>query len=116
MANNLARSFRKNPTPAEHRLWQELRQLRTSGYHFRRQVPIEGFVVDFACLSHRLIVEVDGNQHLESMHVQTDAKRDAHLRWCGFSVSRFTNAEVLTNAEGVMTSVLLALGVLESRE
>ena len=50
-------------TVAEKRLWQELRTLRTQGYHFRRQHPIEGYIVDFACLTHLLIIEVDGYQH-----------------------------------------------------
>lgn len=116
MANKFARHLRRNPTPGEHRLWQELRKLRAQGFLFRRQVPIEGFVVDFACLSHRLIVEVDGSQHLEHPSLERDAARDAHLRWQGFSVVRFGNAEVIDNPSGVVTAVLLELGVLERRE
>ena len=60
MVNKLARHLRKNETIAEKQLWKELRELKRQGYHFRRQAPIDSFIVDFACLSHRLIVEVDG--------------------------------------------------------
>ena len=71
MANEMARTLRKNETIAERRLWKELRQLRTQGYHFRRQCPIEGFIVDFACLSHRVIIEVDGYQYFEDDGLKT---------------------------------------------
>jgi very-short-patch-repair endonuclease len=59
----VARALRKRMTPQEAKLWVALRTLRPAGFHFRRQVPIGPYVVDFACLKHRLIVEVDGGQH-----------------------------------------------------
>ena len=113
MANQLARHLRKVSTPAERRLWRELRALRSLGYHFRRQVPFGRYVVDFACLSHRLIIEVDGSQHVEGPGLVSDAIRDDHIRWRGFTVVRFSNADVLRNPSGVIASVLIELGAIQ---
>src|SRR3954465_973228 len=63
MANEIARALRKRMTPQEVKLWVHLRSWRTRGFHFRRQAPRDDFIVDFVCLKHRLIVEVDGGQH-----------------------------------------------------
>ena len=112
MANKLARHLRKNQTVAEQRLWSELRQLRAQGYHFRRQCPIDGYIVDFACLSHRIIVEADGFQHFEGKVLKSDLSRNAHFHWQGFNVLRFNNGEVTENIDGVILEVLAALGVV----
>ena len=116
MANELARHLRKNQTIAETRLWKELRKLKSQGYHFRRQCPIEGFIVDFACLSHRVIIEVDGFQHFEPLGLEADAKRDAHLQWQGFRVLRFGNGDVKDHFDGVILEVLAALGAVAKQE
>ena len=110
MADERARSFRKRPTAAEVRLWKELRALRAQGFHFRRQVPIDDFIVDFACFDQRLVVEVDGSQHDEPAGLKADSARDAHLRWQGFTVMRVRNVDVLTNTGGVLVDILRALG------
>jgi very-short-patch-repair endonuclease len=109
MANQIARKLRKNQTLAERKLWYELRQLRAEGFHFRRQVPIDHLVVDFACYSARLVIEVDGGQHNTKEGLRTDAARDAHLYFHGFNVLRFWNNEVLGNIEGVMYVIREAL-------
>ena len=62
MLRRHAKKMRSEPTPAEHRLWQILRAKRLAGYKFKRQLPIDQYVVDFACLSHRLIVEAVRHQ------------------------------------------------------
>jgi very-short-patch-repair endonuclease len=98
--------MRSNPTEAEHRLWQLLRAKRLAGYKFKRQLPIDQYIVDFACIQKRLIVEADGGQHSESEY---DADRDAHLRSQGFTVLRFWNNDIFKNEEGVLTSILNAL-------
>mgnify|MGYP003552704541 CR=1 FL=1 len=116
MANQTARKLRKNETIAEKRLWREIRELRRQGYHFRRQHPIEGYIVDFACLSQMLIIEVDGIQHLETGHLKTDAARDAHLEWLGWRVLRFTNGDVTNTLDGVVLEVLAALGAVAKLE
>ncbi len=116
MANLRARELRQNPTIAEARLWRGLKQLRKRGYHFRRQVPIDGYIVDFACFGQRLVIEVDGVQHAFTKEAASDLKRDNHLRWQGFSVLRFSNGEVKENIDGVLLRVLAALGAVKVSE
>lgn len=101
-----ARNLRRNQTDAEHRLWKLLRAKRLEGWKFRRQLPIEHYIVGFACPVARLIVEADGGQHNESAY---DAKRDQRLAARGWRVIRFWNTDILTNEEGVLTAVLAAL-------
>jgi len=101
-----AKQMRSEPTPAEHRLWQILRAKRLAGYKFKRQLPIDHYIVDFACSQRRLIVEADGGQHGESA---ADQRRDAHLEAQGFRVLRFWNNDIFNNEEGVLTSILGAL-------
>ena len=101
-----ARSMRSQQTDAEHRLWQMLRAKRLAGYKFKRQLPIHHYIIDFACLNERLIIEADGGQHSESLR---DRRRDAYLRKQGFRVLRFWNNDIFSNEEGVLTSILDAL-------
>jgi very-short-patch-repair endonuclease len=112
MASEVARRLRKHPTIAEVRLWTELRMLRSQGYHFRRQAPIETYVVDFACLKQRVIVEVDGIQHSTVEGAAADNTRDADLTWRGFKVLRFSNGDVAQHLDGVMREILAALGAV----
>ena len=116
MANQIARNLRKKETIAEKRLWRELKKLRVQGYHFRRQHPIDGYIVDFACLSHLVIIEVDGYQHNEGDAPVLDAARDAHLHWRGYNVLRFSNADVRDYLDGVVLNVLAALGAVVRQE
>ena len=116
MANQMARHLRKNETIAEKILWRELRKLRRQGYHFRRQAPIDGFIVDFACLSHRVIIEVDGIQHDTIVGRTKDAARDAKLHWQGFTVMRFRNGDVAQNIEGILAEVLAVLEAVVKQE
>ena len=116
MANQIARRLRKHQTVAETNLWRELRKLRHHGYHFRRQVPIASYIVDFACLSQKVIIEVDGIQHDEPKAQAADAARDADLTWRSFKVLRFRNSDVAELLEGVMLEVLTALGAVEKPE
>jgi very-short-patch-repair endonuclease len=101
-----AKKMRSEPTPAEHRLWQILRAKRLAGYKFKRQLPIDRYIVDFACPRRRLIIEADGGQHSESAG---DPVRDAYLQAQGFRVLRFWNNDIFENEEGVLTSILNAL-------
>jgi len=79
----VARSLRRKETDAEKRLWWALRA-RIPGYRFRRQHPIGRFIVDFACPSSKLIIEIDGSQHI--LHQQADAQRAAELARAGYRV------------------------------
>ena len=101
-----AKHLRRNMTYAETRLWQELRAKRFENYKFKRQQPIGKYIVDFVCLNHRLIVEVDGSQH-EGSH--SDVVRDAWLASQGFRILRLWNSELLSNTDGALLSVLAAL-------
>jgi very-short-patch-repair endonuclease len=91
-------------------------QVRHHGYHFRRQAPIASYIVDFACLSQKVIIEVDGVQHEEPKARAADAARDADLAWRSFNVLRFRNSDVSESLEGVMLEVLAALGAVEKPE
>jgi very-short-patch-repair endonuclease len=92
-------------TDAERRLWSVLRS-RGIGAKFRRQVPIGPFIVDFAAIKERIVIEVDGGQHAES---ERDRGRDRELESQGFQVLRFWNTDVLVNLEGVATVIRGAL-------
>jgi very-short-patch-repair endonuclease len=105
MANEIARSLRKRMTPQEVKLWVHLRSWRKQGFHFRRQAPREGHIVDFVCLKQRLIVEVDGGQHNYDDQARRDAARDGQFAAKGFRVLRFWNNEVDQNMEGVLTLI-----------
>lgn len=112
MANAFARALRKRPTPEEARLWVYIRRWRAKGWHFRRQVPLGPFIVDFACLPERLVIEVDGLQHREAFHLEADAARDAALSELGFRVLRIANGDVKRDFSGVIDTIL---AVLEGR-
>ena len=101
-----ARALRKNMTDAERVLWRLLRGRQLAGWRFRRQEPVDHYIVDFICFEARLVIEADGGQHSES---QTDKVRDAYLQSKGFSVLRFWNNDVLSNREGVQRIILEAL-------
>ena len=88
-------------------MWRLLHPLRSAGFHFRRQEQIGPYYVDFACHSARLIIEADGETHRFSD--EADALRDEFLRHENYRVLRFTNDDVLTNADGVFAAVTSAL-------
>ena len=94
--------MRREPTEPEKRLWRHLSHSSLGGYKFRRQAAIPPFIVDFFCPSKGLVVEVDGETHVGV----ADARRDAALAARGFTVVRFTNDEVMTNVDGVLTVLL----------
>jgi very-short-patch-repair endonuclease len=104
-----ARRLRKNATDSEVRLWRYLKRLKTRGTHFRRQMPIGKFVVDFACPAARLIIEVDGSQHGEGEARLRDQLRTEWLESEGYRVLRFWNNEITQNIHGVMDAVYVAL-------
>ena len=99
-----AKENRKEMTLAESILWNELRGMR-GDYHFRRQHPIGDFIVDFVCLSHNLVIEVDGAYHNESQQMIDDAMRTECLNDMGFNVLRFTNDEICTELDNVTEQI-----------
>jgi very-short-patch-repair endonuclease len=87
---------------SQRRLWHQLRAHR-SGFHFRREVPVGRYVLDFYCSKARLCVEVDGDQH--SFRRERDRNRDAYLAVRGITTIRFGSQECFSNAEGVALSI-----------
>jgi very-short-patch-repair endonuclease len=101
-----ARAMRNDSTKAENMLWQQLRNRQMEGHKFRRQVPVDGYILDFVCVEVRLVIEVDGSQHAES---RRDEERDAYFRAQGFQVIRFWNEEIEKGLDFVCRSILVAL-------
>jgi very-short-patch-repair endonuclease len=94
-------------TAPEQRLWAALRASQI-GVKFQRQVVLAPYIADFAARSERLVIEIDGETHIGME--DRDASRTAALEARGFRVLRFTNSEVMTNLEGVVRAILIALG------
>jgi very-short-patch-repair endonuclease len=107
MNSGKARQLRKNPTDAERRMWQELKRRQISGVKFRRQQPLGDFIVDFVSFERRLIIEVDGGQHVEQ--AAYDEKRTRWLEAQGYRVLRFWDNDVLSDIEAVMHVVFDAV-------
>ncbi|MBI4054420.1 MAG: endonuclease domain-containing protein [Candidatus Doudnabacteria bacterium] len=99
----VARQLRNNMTDAEKMLWYFLRFKNLNSYKFRRQQPIGKYVVDFVCFQNKLIIEIDGGQHVENK--QQDMIRDRWLEKQGFKVLRFWNNEVLENRDEVVVKI-----------
>ena len=99
--------MRKNPTDAERRLWSYLRGRQGNGFKFRRQHPIGPFIVDFCCIEKKLVIELDGEQHLDAQ--QYDASRTEQLQKEGYRVIRFWNVAVLTNIAAVLEQISVEL-------
>ena len=96
----LGKVLRKRPTDAELLLWKQLRLKQLEGLKFRRQQPIDNYIVDFVCFERRIVIEVDGGQH--AIQKEDDILRDTYLTQQGFQVLRFWNNEVLQNINGVL--------------
>ena len=111
-SRRFAKTLRTNATEAERRLWGILRAGRLEGLKFKRQVPLDGYVLDFVCYDAKLIVEADGAQHSESPR---DGIRDAHFAALGYRTLRFWNSDVLANIDGVARMILEAVSEGRSR-
>lgn len=103
--------MRKALTSAELRFWNTVRAHRLMGLGFRRQVPIAGYIVDFACPEHQLVIEIDGPSHTFDQSIERDRLRDQVLGELGWMVARFTNEDVLNHADDVCTHILGLIGV-----
>ncbi len=106
-----AQRLRREPTEAEKRLWSRLRG-RQLGVQFMRQFPIAGYIADFACRRARLVVEVDGGQHADSL---ADEERTRIIEAFGYTVIRFWNNDVLGNTDGVVTLIAEQLAIASNR-
>ncbi|GGA52395.1 endonuclease domain-containing protein [Sphingomonas psychrolutea] len=100
--------MRSNPTPAEARLWYNLRAKRFEAVKFNHQVVIYPYIADFVARSRKFVIEVDGDTH--SHDGAYDGRRTAWLENQGYRVIRFSNADVMGNLEGVLETISVALG------
>jgi very-short-patch-repair endonuclease len=101
-----ARHLRREATGPEMKLWWKLRALKPLGFHFRRQVPFRGYILDFAEHYAGLVIELDGSQHGSTDQRSRDEKRDALLAGEGYRVLRFWNGEVEENLGGVVEAII----------
>jgi very-short-patch-repair endonuclease len=101
-----AKSLRRLSTDAERRFWYIVRDRRLEGFKFKRQAPIDPWIVDFLCVEARLVVEIDGGHHADS---KTDPVRTADLEKRGYRVVRFWNHDVIRRPDDVATTLLDAL-------
>jgi very-short-patch-repair endonuclease len=101
----LARGLRRRQTDAELRLWRYLRSRQVAGAKFRRQHPIGPYIVDFACPTCRLVIELDGSQHVGAR----DRERDRQLAGLGWRVLRFWDYDALKETEAVLRTIFAAV-------
>jgi very-short-patch-repair endonuclease len=101
-----ARDLRNNMTKAERYMWSRLRNRQMAGYKFRRQFPIGPYFADFACLSARLVIEVDGG---EAHGGESDRRKTAYLQARGYQVMRVPVQEIDETMEDVMHGIFFAL-------
>ena len=98
------KELRANATEPEKKLWSALRGRKAAGLKFRRQHPIEPYIVDFYCMAACLVIELDGDSHDNSL--EYDLVRAAYLRGLGLEMVRVSNEDALQNLEGVVEFIV----------
>jgi len=104
-----AGELRRELTPAERKLWAYLRSNKLNGVNFRRQHAIGNFIVDFVSIKKKLVIELDGSQHLEQERFAYDIERTKYLESQGYKVIRFWNNQVMNDIEGILRAIEIAL-------
>ena len=104
-----AKRLRREQTPMERKLWERLRGKQLYGLKFRRQHPIDRFIVDFYCPAHKLVIEIDGRSHDEQL--SHDEKRTVWLEKLGYKVIRFTNDQIGRHCDAVLGEIGRVCGV-----
>jgi len=110
-----AESLRKTETYPEIKLWEALKNKKLDGLKFRRQHPINRFVVDFYCHKYKLVIELDGSIHEKEEVKARDAERENELKSYGLNILRFDNSEVISNFVGVLNKIREIVTELESK-
>ncbi|KQQ36470.1 MULTISPECIES: endonuclease domain-containing protein [Rhizobium/Agrobacterium group] len=100
-----AKRLRRELTKAESAMWTMLRDFRQFGARFRRETPIGPYIADFAWLSARIVIEVDGDSHETDHGRAHDVRRDAFMKGQGFTVMRFDNHQVIDGPDYVFTTI-----------
>jgi very-short-patch-repair endonuclease len=104
-----AKKLRTELTKAEARMWNMLRDFRPRGARFRRETPIGPYIADFAWLSARIVIEVDGDSHETSTGRKHDSQRNRFLQTQGFLILRFDNAQVIDGPDYVFLAIEQAI-------
>lgn len=102
--------MRKNPTPAELKIWNELLSNRPQNYKFLRQKPIGNYILDFYCSELLLGIEIDGDIHQQNQ--EYDNQRNDYLTACGIKIARFKNDEVLNSFKKIKSEILKIIFIL----
>ena len=102
-----AGELRKEPTPAERKLWAYLRGDNLQGVNFRRQHALRNYIVDFVSIKRKLVIELDGSQHLEQEVYDTE--RTKFLQSMGYTVIRFWNHQIMNEMDNVIKAIEFAL-------
>ena len=97
--------MRAAPTDAEKKLWHLLRRGKLNGFHFRRQVPVAGYIIDFCCLRAGIGVEADGGQHMDADAMRYDEKRRIVLAEKGIRILRFSDYLILKYPDAVQATI-----------
>jgi very-short-patch-repair endonuclease len=108
---NNRKTLRKNLTPAEAFLWNELKSKKLHDLKFRRQHSIKNYIVDFYCAEHQLIIELDGNYHDEPAQFEKDQLRDQDLESMGFTILRYENKYVFEELTHVIEDIKTVCGI-----
>ena len=103
---NLAKKLRKNQTQQEKIMWDLLRNKKFENLKFKRQVPFEKYIADFICEKEKLIIEIDGGQHNDTINIEKDNERTKYFENEGYRVIRFWNNEIDNDLEGVYLKLL----------
>jgi very-short-patch-repair endonuclease len=104
-----AREMRRQPTEAEKKLWPLLRDRNLGGFKFRRQVPVEGYILDFFCEAASTAVELDGGQHAEPDAIDYDRRRSERLAELRIRVLRFSDHDALKDPLAIARTILRIL-------
>jgi very-short-patch-repair endonuclease len=108
----LAERMRRNPTVAEDLLWKYLKKYRLQGFVFRRQHPLDLFIVDFYCHKIKLVIEVDGDIHLTGEFIKYDENRTGEIKKYDINVIRFRNKEIIEDIDNVMREIKTIINTL----
>jgi very-short-patch-repair endonuclease len=110
-----ARRLRIEGTKGEAKLWfLALKAKKMNGHQFNRQFPIGNYIVDFLCRKLNLIIEIDGNSHLTKS--ESDMERQDYLERLGFSIIRFSEAQVIHRIDDVVAEIYYAVESLENEQ
>jgi very-short-patch-repair endonuclease len=101
----LAKGLRRKQTDAEARLWYYLSNRHIEGAKFRRSQQIGNYIVDFVCFEKKLVIEIDGGQHNESLNKRRDEERTRVLTDKHYNVIRYWDNDVLQNTDGVLENI-----------